>query len=153
MIDDKNLKSLSNSSSNSPDFDPNKAQKGAKNTFNWSIYTVGELIRFRDEIGKQLPPMELEKMNLEQEMLLQLHTIRGVQNEIMDDEEIPPNQKAQVATAVAQSLNKLAEMQIALYSSERFKKIENILIRTLTKLPEDLAMEFLTQYEKAIAKP
>lgn len=126
--------------------------KSTTNKFNWAIYSTEELIVFRDEITKALPPIALGKMNLEEEMLLQLHTVRSLQNSIMDDDGVPANQRAQVANAVSASLNKLAEMQIELFSSERFKNIENLLIRTLNKLPEELASEFLTEYEKVIAK-
>ena len=110
------------------------------------------LLQYRDEINSALPSTELSKMNMEEEMLLQYHAIRELQNEIIGEDTIPPNQKAQVANAVAASLNKLAELQASLYTTERFKNIENILIRNLSKLPEEIASEFLTEYEKEIDK-
>jgi uncharacterized protein (UPF0147 family) len=118
--------------------------------FVWSSLPVSTLIRYRDEITRHLPPTQLSKMNLEEELLMQFHTVRALQNDVMEDTEIPVNQRAQVANSVAASLNKLAEMQIDLYSAERFKNVENLLIRTLSQLPEDLASEFLTEYEKML---
>ena len=118
--------------------------------FHWKDFPVSLLLQYRDEINAVLPPTELSKMNMEEEVVLQYRAIRELQTDIIGEETIPANQKAQVANAVASSLNKLAEMQNSLYSSERFKTIENIMIRMLSKLPEDVAAEFLSEYEKAI---
>ena len=123
-----------------------------KAELNWSIYTVAELVRFRDEIGRALPPLQLSLLNLEQEVLLQYHTLRELQGEVLGDGEVPVNQRAQVANSVAATLRTLGDQQIELYNSERFKDIENLLVRTLDKLPEDLAAEFLTGYEELLRK-
>lgn len=123
-----------------------------KRELNWSIYTVAELVRFRDEITKALPPLQLSHLNLEEEMLLQYHTLRELQGDVMGDGEVPVNQRAQVANSVASTLKSLGDMQVELYSSERFKDIENLLVRTLDKMPEDLAAEFLTGYEEMLRK-
>lgn len=118
--------------------------------FVWSALPVSLLVKYRDDILKCLPPTELDKFNMEQELLLQFHCIRELQNDVISDETIPVNQRAQVANSVASVLNKIAEMQVEVYTSERFKNIENLLVRTLNKLPENLAAEFLTEYEKVI---
>jgi len=47
-------------------------------------------------------------------------------------------------------LSKLADLQLGVFSSERFKRIETLLIRTLNKLPEELSAEFLEIYENTI---
>lgn len=120
--------------------------------FVWSALPVSLLVKYRDEILQNLPPTELDKFNMEQELLLQYHCVRELQNEVISDETIPPNQRAQVANSVASVLNKIAELQTEVYTSERFKNIENLLVRTLSKLPEDLAAEFLDQYELLINK-
>lgn len=119
---------------------------------NWEILTVAELVRCRDEITAALPSLQLSKMNLEEEMLLQYHTLRELQGTVMEDDEVPVNQRAQVANTVAATLKTLGDQQIALYSSERFKQIENALIRELDKLPEDLAASFLVSYAKILSK-
>lgn len=120
--------------------------------FVWSALPVSLLVKYRDEILQNLPPTELDKFNMEQELLLQYHCVRELQNEVISDDAIPPNQRAQVANSVASVLNKIAELQTEVYTSERFKNIENLLVRTLSKLPEDLAAEFLDQYELLINK-
>lgn len=126
------------------------ATAGRSAPYNWSILTVAELVRFRDEITRALPALQLSVLNLEEEMLVQYHTLRELQASVMDEKEVPANQRAQVANTVAATLRSLGDMQIDLYSSERFKDIENLMIRTLTRLPEDLAAEFIAEYEKLI---
>jgi len=127
-----------------------KIGKGAAAPFNWSSLPTDLLIKYRDEITQQLPALELSKINLEEELLLQFHTIRTLQKDVIDDGDVPVNQRAQVANAVASSLNKLAEMQMGVYTAERFKNVENLLIRVLSKLPEESAAAFLTEYEKLL---
>lgn len=121
-------------------------------TPDWSIYTIAELVKFRDEINKQLPPLELGKFNLEEEVMLQFHVLRAMQGNVIDDQEVPVNQRAQVANTVAATLKTLGDQQIALYNSERFKEIENALIRELDKLPEDLAASFIDNYDLILRK-
>lgn len=118
--------------------------------FNWKALPIQTLLSYRDEIEQVLPPTELSKMNMEQELVLQFHAIRALQNDVIDDDTLPPNQRAQVANAVTSSLNKLSELQIEIYTTERFKAIENLLIRCLSKLPESVAMEFVEGYEKIL---
>ena len=135
------------------DDEPEKRRKPAKTTVvNWDILNQEEILNCYDEIMKRLPPVELSKMNLEMELLLQFHTIRGLQNKVMDDDTIAVNQRAQVANAVASSLNRLAELQGEIYTSERFKMIEGALIRELNKLPEETAERFLVNYEQILKR-
>ena len=138
MIDDDKTRS----------FDNQTASRGAP--FNWKALPLALLLRYREEINECLPPTELSKMNMEEEMVLQYHTIRILQREVIDDDTIPPNQRVQVANSVASTLTRLSELQNELYSSERFKAIENMLIRSLSKLPEEVAMTFVTDYEKIL---
>ena len=119
---------------------------------NWALLSVTELIRFRDEITRELPPIELSKVNLEEEVLLQFHSLRELQSAVMGDDDVPVKQRAQFANTIGATLKTLGDLQIALYSSERFKQIENALIRQLDKLPEELAASFLDAYAKILAK-
>ena len=85
--------------------------------------TVAELLKQRDLIDKALPPQTLSGMNLEAEMLLQYHTLRELQTDVLGETDVPANQKAQVANSVTSSLNKLTELQAWIYTIERFKMI------------------------------
>lgn len=138
-------------------FDQNEAisiEKGAnqaeKAPFNWKSLPIDLLIKYHDEIRQHLPPLSLAEINLEEEMLLQYHTLRALQNDVLNDEKIALNQRAQVANTVASALGKLSDRQTETYTQERHKKIEAVLIRVLVKLPEETAAAFLKEYEKIL---
>jgi len=118
--------------------------------FKWHALPIETLLRYHDEIKAVLPPASLAEMNMEEELIRQFQAVRALQNSIIDDDTIPPNQKAQVANSVASSLSKLADLQLGVFSSERFKRIETLLIRHLKKLPEDTAMAFIEDYEQLL---
>lgn len=112
----------------------------------WKSLPVELLIKYIDEIRQHLPMRNLVEMDLEEELILQYQTIRALQNDVLQDQDVPVNQRAQVANAVAAALGKLADLQNETYSSERFKKVETILIRHARRMPEDLAKAFLEDY-------
>ena len=108
-----------------------------------------QLIEVYEEVRKRLPPIQIAKMNVEEELLLQFHTVRKLQTEIIGEDGVAPNQKAQVANTVGNCLERIAKMQDEIYDSERFKRIESLLIRMLRKVPKEVAEEFLKDYEAA----
>ena len=126
--------------------EPPKKEK-PKAPVTWAELPVDVLIQFYDEIRACLPPVKLEEMNLEEELLLQYHSLRTLQTNVLTDETLPLNQRAQVANSVVSTLDRLVQAQSEVYSQERFKDIENILIRHLKKLPEDVAEAFLLDYK------
>ena len=119
---------------------------------NWASMPVDYILQCYDQIREHLPPLALKDMNLEEEMLLQLHNVRALQTLVLNDEDIALNQRVAAAKIVTDSLNKLAELQDRVYTSERFKAVENILIRHLMRLPEDTATAFLTDYQAYLDK-
>ena len=129
--------------------DFNRAEP-AQAPFRWSALPIETLLKYFDEIRATLPSTKLVDMNMEDELILQYQAVRALQNSIIDDDEVPANQKAQVANAVASVLGSLADLQNKTYSSERFKRIETLLIRHLSKLPEDTAAAFLEDYERIL---
>jgi hypothetical protein len=128
------------------------AKTKSTSAYNWDLIPKDDLLRYYDEIGRRLPPVELSKLDIEKELMIQYYTVRALQSSVMDDDEIPLNQRAQVANTVASSVKALADLQEKVYTSERFKAIENLLIRTLVKLPEDVAAAFIVEYEKILVK-
>lgn len=118
-------------------------------SLNLAKFSAAEMIAMYEDIRSKLPPISLDKMNVEEELLLQFHTVRALQNQVIADEGTPVNQKAQVANSVSSSLKQIAELQNSVFDSERFKRIELLLIRVLSKLPEDTASAFLDEYERA----
>lgn len=111
---------------------------------------VATLVSYLEQIRAELPETRLKDVNMEEQLLLQYRVTTELQDAVMSDDEIPANQKAQVANSVASMLQKLLDMQVEVYSSERFKEIELLLVRFLNHLPEEIAAEFLKQYEKLL---
>lgn len=107
-----------------------------------------ELRRLRDEITGLLPPSTLASMNLETELIDQYRRVTQLQREVFEDEEIPANQKAQVAGQVATTLQQLVKMQSEFHTAERFKLLENLMIVYMRKMPLELAEQFLADYER-----
>lgn len=134
-----------------PDRDNDK-RFGTVDTPDWGKVPPEQLIMWFEEIRDHLPPTQLSKMNMEQETLLQYHATRYLQTVVLNDDSVPANQKAQVANSVSSVLEKITRMQMEIYSTERFKAIELLLIRTLNKLPEDVAGQFIDEYEKILAE-
>jgi hypothetical protein len=140
-------------------FDENKRQSLNTNEgaapggrFVFKGLPITDLVKYHDEIRALLPPLTLKEIDLEGELLMQFHATRSVQNEVFQDDEVPVNQRAQIANTVGTTLNRLAELQTSIYTSERFKRIENLLVRTLKALPEDQALKFLESYEKILGE-
>lgn len=107
--------------------------------------SVEELLALRAEIEEALPARHLKDLDLEKELVFQFLQVKTLQADTMSDDEAPANQKAQVANACASTLGQLAKAQSEIYSAERMKAVEQILIRTLRRYPE-LAAAFLADY-------
>lgn len=110
-------------------------------------YSLSDLYRMRAEIDAMLPPQTLASMNLEEELVRQFSTVKALQTSILDDDEVPANQRAQVAGQVASTLGQLVKMQSELHTAERFKAIESLMIKYMKRLPLDVAEAFINDYE------
>jgi hypothetical protein len=141
MIDESKVKNLSSGSN------PSESPR-----FQWAHMPQETLLQYLDEIKAVLNSTSLVEMNMEEELVLQYRAVKALQGRVIDDLETPANQRAQVANAVASSLTRLADLQMTIYTSERFKRVETLLIRHLSKMPEDVAAQFLDDYESMIKK-
>ena len=108
---------------------------------------LSTLIDLKRQIDGYLPAMALKDVNLEEELLTQFALVKDLQSITMSDMDIPANQKAQVAGQVAAVLKQLVEVQAVHFNAERFKRVENIMIAALKKLPLNVAQEFIQEYE------
>jgi len=111
---------------------------------------IDELIRLRQEVDQRLPIRSLLDLNMERELLLQLLTAQKLQRDVLADEDVPANQRAQTVNAVAAALGTITKLQVEVHTSERLKKIEQVLIQTLQTLPVPAQEAFLEQYELAL---
>lgn len=119
--------------------------------FDLSLYNELEMLDLRNQIDQKLPVKSLKDLSMERELVLQLVMVQNLQRDVLGEDGVPANQKAQTAGAVAASLATLAKLQIDIYTSERLKQIEQILIETLQTLPREAQEAFMTAYEGAIA--
>lgn len=128
---------------------PYESAEGSANTTALLLgqMDIAELLLLRAEIDVLLPATALKDMDLEEELVIQYQTLKSMQKDVLDDESIPANQRAQVANAVGSTLQSLMKMQSDVYSSERFKKLETSLIHLLNEWPEDQTLKFFERYE------
>lgn len=111
-------------------------------------WDVEELLELRASIDALLPSTALRDMDLEKEMVLQYHRVVALQTRVLGDDRTPANQLAQVSNAVASTLQQLVTMQTKFHTSERFKKLESLMIHYMKKLPLDVAEAFIDEYAK-----
>lgn len=106
---------------------------------------------FEDVRAPEFVEITQENLNLETELLTQYNSARRlIHDSTYSDAEVPVNQKAQAVNAATTILASLIKSQAELYSLERVKKIESVLIAVLKDFPE-LQERFFESYEKALA--
>lgn len=110
-----------------------------------------DLVALRGRIESLLPTRSLKDLDMERELVLQLITVQQLQRDVLKEEDIPANQKAQTVNAVAASLATLAKLQNEVFTSERLKRLERVLIETIQTLPPETQEDFLAEYEKALS--
>lgn len=118
---------------------------------NLDLLTPDELLELRKEIDQRLPTSSLNDLNLEKELVLQLLTVQKLQREVLAESDIPANQKAQTVNAVAANLATLAKLQTEVYTSERLKKVEQVLISVLQDMPMEQQESFFSRYEEILS--
>ena len=128
-------------------FEPVTRQSISAQGVNLALYSEEELIELRAEIDALLPARRLRDVNVEVELVRQLAHVQKLQKDVLTDDETPANQRAQVAGAVGTVLATLSKLQIEVYTSERLKKIEAVLIECVTGLPMSTQEAFFDAYE------
>jgi len=111
--------------------------------------TEQQLLVWRSLIEEKLPVKFLKDISLEHEMVLQYRKVCLLQESVLQNDEIPPNQRAQVVNSCASALESLVKMQERYHHSERLKQIEVKLIELLNRLPPELTQEFFGWYTEA----
>lgn len=139
MIDLEKLKRIQSGEAFLPQKDPKSRELD-------DLDVVG-LLNLRSEIDKRLPATSLKGMDLEQELVLQYLKVQGLQSDVLTDEDVPPNQKAQVAAQVASTLQQLVKMQSEFHTAERFKAVEGLMIKHFKRLPLETVEAFMAEYE------
>ena len=138
MYDEKKLALMNKSLSKERQFDEDALED----------LSHDDLRSLRDQINAILPDESLSGMDMTTELMNQYRRVLKLQRDCLEDLEVPPNQKAQVAAQVKSTLGDLVRMQTEFYTSERLRSIENLLIKYMKSLPIDMAKSFLFEYEK-----
>jgi hypothetical protein len=93
----------------------------------------------------------LAELDLDHELLEQYKNAKALLEDIKDDDDIAPNQKAQTLNSISSILSNIIKTQSELHNVERLKMLESTLIETLQKPEfEKLKESFLQAYEKAL---
>jgi hypothetical protein len=88
---------------------------------------------------------------LEKALVLQLLTAQELQKAVLDDDEATPTQKSQVTNTLSQVIETLAKLQIKLFSAERMKDIEGVLIDTVNDhMTPEQANHFMGEYRRRL---
>lgn len=91
-----------------------------------------------------------ETLSLKDELLGQYNNARRLYAQIETDDGIPANQKAQVLNTLTSILVQITKSQESLHNSQTFKMMEESLIQTLKRCPEQLQTEFYRIYEETL---
>lgn len=110
-----------------------------------------QLLELRARVDNLLPVRSLKDLDLAQELVLQVQALQALQTRVMNDAgETPVNQIAQVANSLSAALGNLIKVQSDVYTSERLKAIESVLIEAVKTLPNDAQEAFFGEYERAL---
>lgn len=115
-----------------------------------SKMSVPELIELRGQIDSLLPPRKLSDVDIEEELLLQFAQTKVLYSHVIENQETPANQRAQVANSCTAILEQLIKMQTRLYSAERVKAVEQATIRVMREMGEEVQARFFEIYERAL---
>jgi len=111
-----------------------------------------DLRTLQDLLKELLPEQSVKELNLEDELLQQYTKTKRLMNEVLEDLDVAPNQKAQVANSVVGTLGQLVKLQEDLKLQEAMKLMESTLIDVIKTLPQDVKDEFFEVYEAQARK-
>jgi len=111
-----------------------------------------DLRTLQDLLKELLPEQSVKELNLEDELLQQYTKTKRLMNEVLEDLDVAPNQKAQVANSVVGTLGQLVKLQEDLKLQEAMKLMESTLIDVIKTLPQDVKDEFFEVYEAQAKK-
>ena len=95
----------------------------------------------------------LKSLNLDSELYAAYARAKNYLSIIQADEEIPPNQVAQVMNTLTAILDKIVKMQTELHNAERVKKLEAAMIEALKNTAtEEVQDAFFAEFERLNVK-
>lgn len=109
-----------------------------------------ELLDLRNQIDAILEIKHLGSLDIGQEIMVQLRTLKALQHKALIDAEAPHNQKAQAANTVSRMLQDLVRSRAKLYSAERAKEIEDMTIEAMKDAPPEAKEQFFGRLERLL---
>lgn len=133
-----------------------EAGRAAAATFSLDTLDVGALsinerLKLHTAIEASLPAKSLKEVSLEKTLIMQLLAAQELQKNVLEDKEATPTQKSQVTNTLTTVINELSKLQIKLFSSERMKEIEAVLIDTVNDhMTEEQRQFFMREYRRRL---
>lgn len=106
----------------------------------------------KPRIHYSAPLKTLNELDTAEELMIQYQRAENLAGNVLNDADIPPNQRAQVLAAVTAVLGQIIKLQTDLHNSQQFKRIEMILIDTLKAFPE-MQVAFMDAYRTNLDAP
>lgn len=112
-----------------------------------------QLLTLRALVDQRLPTSKLQDVDMSEELVLQMMAIKALQADVSEDRKVPANQRAQVANSLSAALVNLVKLQSDVYTSERFKRMEQFLVDFLNSI-ESLSKrkEMFERYEAIVMR-
>lgn len=98
------------------------------------------------------PILALKDLNLEDALLAQYNNATKLLTDVLQDSEVPANQRAQCINSVTAILASITKSQESLYNAERVKKLELALVTTLKTLSKEAQEVFFNAYETELKR-
>lgn len=119
--------------------------------FDISLLDEKELLTLRSQIEARLEIGHLGDLDVGNEIMIQLRTLKMLQHEALTDNDVPVNQRAQAANTVSAMLRDLVKSRAKLYSAERSKAIEDFTIEAMKDAPDEAKAMFFERLERLLA--
>ena len=94
----------------------------------------------------------LKNLDLDAELYNAYAKAKNYLADVQSDDQVPPNQVAQVFNTISAILKEIVKMQTELHNAEKVKKLEAAMIQAIKLAPPESQQAFLEEYEKILAE-
>ena len=102
-------------------------------------------------LPKSAEPVELKDIDVASELEHAFRIAKTLLDSCVNDSETPLNQKAQIIGAVNTEQTAMVKQRTDIYSAERVRTLESVLLKVLKRHPE-LSTAFLADYKAELEK-
>ena len=89
----------------------------------------------------------LKNLDLDAELYNAYAKAKNYLADVQSDDQVPPNQLAQLMNTISAILKEIVKMQTELHNAEKVKKLEASMIQAIKLAPLESQQAFLEQYE------